>query len=55
MKKFENLSSFINSKGLLSANFSMPKLRVKEKVNEQEHEYVDYLLAKNCNILYNCR
>ncbi|CAD8058543.1 unnamed protein product [Paramecium primaurelia] len=47
MKKFENLSSFINSKGLLSANFSMPKLRVKEKVNEQEHEYVDYLLAKN--------
>ncbi|CAD8070256.1 unnamed protein product [Paramecium sonneborni] len=47
MKKFENLSSFINSKGLLQANFSMPKLRVKEKVDDQEQEYVDYLLAKN--------
>ncbi|CAD8158575.1 unnamed protein product [Paramecium octaurelia] len=47
MKKFENLSSFINSKGLLSANFSMPKLRVKEEVNDQEQEYVDYLLAKS--------
>lgn len=53
MKKFENLSSFINSKGLLSANLSMPKLRIKEKKNDQDLEYVDYLLAKNCNILYN--
>ncbi|CAD8074810.1 unnamed protein product [Paramecium sonneborni] len=47
IKKFENLSSFINSKGLLSANFSIPKLRVKQKVDDQEQEYVDYLLAKN--------
>ncbi|CAD8145672.1 unnamed protein product [Paramecium octaurelia] len=47
IKKFENLSSFINSKGLLSANFSMPKLRVKEQVDDKDQEYVDYLLAKN--------
>lgn len=31
IKKFENLSSFINSKGLLQANFSMPKLKATEK------------------------